>query len=504
MSGLFRLQAILCGLLLSPLSLISQEIHSHSAPEKLGTVSFPISCAPGVQQEFNRGIALLHSFAYSAAESSFRAVEQQDPRCALAHWGIAMTHFHQLWDPRLSASTIPIGEAEIRQAQSIGGGSDRERRFINALALIYQGNSSVPYATRALSYERAMCDLAASSRQDTEAQVFCALALLSNASPSDKSHAKQKSAAKILEPLSRAYPRHPGIFHYLIHAYDNSELAPTGLLAARAYSRIAPSAPHALHMPSHIFTRLGQWDDSIASNVVARKAARQQGDIGEELHAMDYLVYAYLQCGRYSEAARVVRQLRGISKLDMDDFKVAYAATTMPVRYAVERNQWVDAAAIRSPVGASPYVVAIAVWARALGFARTARIAEAHTETEALRSLEEQLHKSGNEYWATQVKILRQEIMSWTAQAANNRDRALVFMREAADEEDAIEKLPVTPGPILPAREQLGYLLLKQNLPGLALKEFQTSLTLAPGRRGSLNGASRAAALCRQNASCRL
>jgi tetratricopeptide (TPR) repeat protein len=498
------LQPILCGLLLLPVSLISQEIHSHSAPEKLGTVSFPISCAPGVQQEFNRGVALLHSFAYSAAESSFRAVEEQDPRCAPAHWGIAMTYFHQLWDPPVSASTIPIGEAEIRQAQTIGGGSDRERGFINALALIYQGNSSVPYATRALKYEHAMCDLAASSRQDTELQVFCALALLSNASPSDKSHAKQKKAAKILEPLSRVYPQHPGIFHYLIHAYDNSELAPTGLLAARAYSRIAPSAPHALHMPSHIFTRLGQWDDSIASNVAAREAARQQGDIGEELHAMDYLVYAYLQCGRYSEAARVLGQLRGISKLDMDDFKVAYAATTMPVRYALERNQWADAAAIRSPVGAPAYVVAIAVWARALGLARTARIAEADTEAEALRSLEEQLHKSGNQYWATQVNILRHEIISWTAQAANNRDRALVFMREAADEEDAIEKLPVTPGPILPAREQLGYLLLKQNLPGLALKEFQTSLTLAPGRRGSLNGASRASALCRQNASCRL
>jgi tetratricopeptide (TPR) repeat protein len=349
-----------------------------------------------------------------------------------------------------------------------------------------------------------MCDLAADSREDTEAQMFCALALLSNVSPLDKSHAKQKRAAEILEPLSRAYPQHPGISHYLIHAYDNAELAPKGLITARAYSKIAPSAPHALHMPSHIFTRLGQWDDSIASNIAAQRAAHQQGDVGEELHAMDYLIYAYLQHGRYSEAAEVLQQLRGISKLDMDDFKVAYAATAMPVRYAVERNRWAEAAAIRSPTGTSPYIVAIAVWARALGLARTARIPEAHTEAGTLRSLEEQLQKSGNKYWATQVKILRQEVISWIAQAANNRDRALVFMREAADEEDAIEKLPVTPGPILPAREQLGCLLLEQNLPGPALKEFQTSLMLAPGRRGSLDGASRATALCRQNASCRL
>ena len=491
-----RLQPILCGFLLYPLSLITQEIHSHTAPEKLGTVSFPISCASGVQQEFNRGVALLHSFAYRAAERSFRAVEQQDSHCAMAHWGIAMTHFYQLWDPPLVPSSIPIGETEIQRARGLGEGSERERRFINALASIYERASAVLYATRLSTYERAMCDLAGDNRPDTEAQVFCALALLSNASPLDKSHAKQKKAAQILEPLSQVYPQHPGIFHYLIHAYDNAELAPRGSSAARAYSKIAPSVPHALHMPSHIFTRLGQWDDSIASNIAAQKAAHEQGDLEEELHAMDYLVYAYLQCGRYSETAQILAQLRSMSKLDVRNFKVGYAATAMPVRYAVERKQWAEAANLVSPTGAPPEVVAIAVWARGVGRGRTGRIAEARAEAETLRSLREKLHTAGNEYWATQVKIFRREVMAWIAQAAKQPDSAVAWMREAADEEDAIEKLPVTPGPIVPAREQLGYLFLKQHQPCLAANEFRTALALAPGRRGALNGASQATELC--------
>jgi hypothetical protein len=492
-----RLQPIFCVLFLFPLRLISQENHSHPAPEKLGTVSFPISCAPGVQEEFNRAVALLHSFAYSAAETAFRVVEEHDPRCAMAHWGIAMTHFHQLWDPPLPVSTILIGETEIRRAQVLGAGSGRDREFINALASIYQGASTAPYATRALNYERRMCDLAGTKREDIEAQVFCALTLLSNAPPSDKSHAKQKKAAGILEPLSRVYPQHPGIYHYLIHAYDNAELAPRGLLAARAYAKIAPSAPHALHMPSHIFTRLGQWDDSIASNLAAQKAAHQQGDMGEELHAMDYLVYAYLQSGRDSEAAQLPQRLHTMPKLENGDFKAAYAATAMPVRYAVERNQWANAVNIVRPAEAPPHVVAVAVWARGLGYARTGRIAEARRESEALQSLEEQLLTAGNEYWATQVKILRQELVSWIAQTANKPAVALALMREAAAKEDSIEKLPVTPGPILPARELLGYLLLEQGEPCLAAQEFRTALLLAPGRRGALNGASHAAELCR-------
>ena len=294
----------------------AQETHDHRAPEKLGKVSFPISCKPAVQEQFDRGVALLHSFAYTAAENAFQGVAEQDPQCAMAHWGIAMTYFHQLWEPPIAPATISIAQKEIQRAQQIGTGSERERQFIHALGLIYQDAATVPYRTRALNYEHAMSDLAAANRKDVEAQVFYALALLANASPADKTHAKQKQAADLLEPLDRAYPEHPGIPHYLIHAYDNAELAPKGLAAARAYSQIAPSAPHALHMPSHIFTRLGLWDDSIASNLAAREAAHQQGDTGEELHAMDYLVYAYLQSGRDKEAAQVIQQLKSMPRAE--------------------------------------------------------------------------------------------------------------------------------------------------------------------------------------------
>src|ERR1017187_4397883 len=253
MSHLLRVFLILL-LAFSP-SLDAQEAHSHSAPEKLGKVSFPISCLPAVQQQFDRGVALLHSFAYTPAENAFRGVAELDPRCAMAHWGVAMTYFHQLWEPPIAPAKIAPAQREIQHAQRIGAGSERERQFINALALLYQDAATIPYRTRASNYEGAMSDLAAKDRKDVEAQVFYALALLSNASPSDRTHAKQKQAAGLLEPLDLTYPQHPGIPHYLIHAYDNPELAPRGLAPARAYAQIAPSAPHALHMPSHIFTR---------------------------------------------------------------------------------------------------------------------------------------------------------------------------------------------------------------------------------------------------------
>jgi hypothetical protein len=470
----------------------AQETHSHPAPEKLGKVFFQTSCAPGIQEQFERGVALLHSFAYAAAESAFQAVAEVDPQCAMAHWGVAMTYFHQLWEPPIPPAKIAIAQKEIQRAQQIGTGSERERQFIHALALIYQDAGTVPYRTRAMNYESAMSDLAAKNRNDVEAQVFYALALLSNASPADKTHANQKQAADLLEPLDRSYPQHPGIPHYLIHAYDNAELAPRGLAAARAYTQIAPSAPHALHMPSHIFTRLGLWDDSITSNLAAKQAAHQQGDTGEELHAMDYLVYAYLQSGRDNEAGRVIQQLKNMPELNASDFKMSYAATAMPVRYAVERGQWSDAAGIAPPTAAPPHVVAVAVWARGLGLARNGHGTEARSEIDRLGQIEQQLRASGNDYWASQVGILRREVMAWSAQANQKPDEAAALLRASADEEDAVEKLPVTPGPIVPAREQLGSLLLEQNHPDLALKEFQTALVNAPGRRGAMQGAARA------------
>ncbi len=495
MPDLWRI--LLTLLLLCPV-LSAQETHSHSAPEKLGNVSFPISCTPSVQEQFDRGVALLHSFAYTAAENAFQGVAELDPRCAMAHWGMAMAYFHQLWDPPIVPATISIAQKEIQRAQQIGAGSERERQFINALGFIYQDAATVPYRTRALNYEHAMSNLASANRKDVEAQVFYALALLANASPADKTHEKQKQAADLLEPLNGAYPQHPGITHYLIHAYDNAELSPRGLPAAKAYSQIAPSAPHALHMPSHIFTRLGLWEDSITSNLAAREAAHQQGDTGEELHAMDYLLYAYLQSGRDKDAAQVIQQLKSMPKLNAGDFKMAYASAAMPVRYVVERGQWGDAAGMVPPTGAPPHVVAIAVWARGLGLARSGRAAEARTEIDKLRRIEEQLRASGNNYWATQVGILTREVIAWSAQADGKPDEAAALMRASADEEDAIEKLPVTPGPIVPAREQLGDLLLEQNHPGLALKEFETALADAPGRRGAVLGAAHAAELSGQ------
>src|ERR1019366_3331756 len=412
----------------------------------------------------------------------------------MAHWGIAMSSFHELWEPPVPPAAIHSAQAEIQRAQQIGTASERERQFIGALALIYQDVNTVPYHNRALNYEQAMSRLAAANGADVEAQVFYALALLANASPSDKTHIRQKKAAALLEPLDRTYPQHPGIPHYLIHAYDNAELAPKGLPAARAYAQIAPSAPHALHMPSHIFTRLALWDDAIASNLAARQAAQQQGDTGEELHSMDYLVYAYLQSGRDQDAAEAIQQLTMMTALKASDFKIAYASTAMPVRYAVERAQWADAAAITPPTGAPPHVVAVAVWARGLGLARTGHGSEADAEVKTLQQIEGQLLASGNEYWAVQVGILTKEVAGWTAHAKKEPEKAEAWMRAAADEEDAVEKLPVTPGPILPAREQLGYLLLEQNRPDLALKEFQTALANAPGRRAALQGIARATA----------
>ena len=474
----------------------SQDSHDHPAPEKLGVVSFPTSCKPGVQREFEKGMALLHSFAYAPAEILFRKVAEEDHDCAIAHWGVAMTYFHQLWDPPITQEAVARGREEIQRAQQIGKDTDRERRFIHALVLFYDGNlSTIPYTERVSNYENTMGELAGAYPDDVEARVFYALALLAAASPFDKTHANQKHAFSILAPLYRKYPQHPGIAHYLIHACDNHEMARQGLAAARAYSMIAPSAPHALHMPSHIFTRLGMWSDSIASNEAARAAAQNQGDIGEELHAMDYLVYAFLQEGRDREAGEVIEQLKATSDLDEVDFKIAFASTVMPVRYAIERQHWVEAAAIVPSRGTPPQVTAVAVWSRGIGLARSGHPADARPEVKRLRQLEEQLRASSaqySEYWARHVEIQAIEVSAWLDEAEGKAGEARRLLREAADDEDATEKLPVTPGPIIPAREQLGNLLLEQKQPAVALKEFQVALANAPGRRGALMGISRA------------
>ena len=397
-------------------------MHDHAAPEKLGQVSFPISCAPQTQAEFNRGVALLHSFAYSAAGASFRKVAAADPRCAIAHWGVAMSCFHQMWGPEVVPACRVSATQEIETAQSLGSSSARERGYIQALSLIFKDANAVPFSARNHSYEEAIAGLAHDNKNDVEAQVFYALALLSNAELADKTHARQKKALAILEPLDRTYPDHPGITHYIIHACDSSELAPRGLPAARKYAQIAPSAPHALHMPSHIFTRLGLWQDSITSNLAAGKAAREQGDTGEELHSMDYLVYAYLQLGRYDDARRVLDHLESMKNLGAGDFKASYAATAMPVRFTIEQSHWDEAAKIRTVPGSPPDVAAIAVWARGLGRTRNKNAADVRDELADLQRYEDQLHHAGDEYWAGQVRIMREEVTAWAAQA-NARPR---------------------------------------------------------------------------------
>lgn len=474
----------------------SQEVHSHPPPEKLGTVSFPTSCAPRVARDFERSVALLHSFAYSAAEQSFRKVAAADPGCAMARWGVAMSYYHQLWSPP-GPKDLREGQTAIDEAVHLKVGSQRERQFIAAAAAYYKDSDNLSPQARANAYSEAMSDLARSNPKDTEVQVFYALSLIAIAPPEDGTHANQKRAAAILEPVYRRQPDHPGAVHYLIHAYDSAELARQGLAAARAYSKIAPSAPHALHMPSHIFTRLGLWDDSIASNLAARAAAHDEGDQGEELHAMDYLTYAYLQRGRMSDAARVVGELHGMGAVAApeSDFKIGYAATAMPVRLAMERHAWSEAVELQPIPGSAPHVAAIVFWARAVAEARAGHPQLASGDIAKIEACREQLKAAGNAYWAGQVELLHKEAKAWQLAATGNAAASAELLRAAADDEDAVEKLPVTPGPVVPAREQLGELLLEQGRAKEALREFQTALTAAPGRRGALNGGVKAADL---------
>jgi hypothetical protein len=466
-----------------------EEPHHHPVPEKLGAVTFQTSCAAAVKQGFDRGIALLHSFAYDAAEAAFRDVAAHDPHCAMAWWGMSMTHYHQLWEPPSEGDDLATGADEIRSAANLPSGSAREHAFIVALELYYSDAANTAVAVRARRYAGAMADLAKNYPADDEVQIFYALSLIASASPADKTHANQKRAADILEPIWRRQPEHPGLPHYLIHAYDSEELASRGLAAARAYSRIAPSAPHALHMPSHIFTRLGLWDDSIASNLKARAAARAAHDIGEELHAMDYLTYAYLQRGRAEDAAKIVADTRAMSGLPFDRFKVGYAATAMPVRLAVERHDWEAAQRLETLPGTAPQVSAIVYWARALGHARSEVASSADADIAQLQACVDMLNARGDAYWATETLAMLQSAQAWRFAAQDDAKAAVASLRAAAEEEDGLEKLPVTPGPVVPAREQLGELLLRLHQPKDALREFQSALALAPARRGALLGA---------------
>jgi len=482
-----RRAAAISIVLAGAIPLFAQEEHHHSVPEHLGTVHFAVGCAPTVGPAFDRAVALLHSFAYSDADTAFADVAARDPGCAMARWGRAMTHYHQLWEVPAGAE-LAAGKSEIEHAAAMPTGSARDRALIDALSVYYKDSDRLPHAARARAYADAMAGVAAAYPRDDEVATFYALSLVATAPPTDRMHLRQKQAADILEPIWKRQPDHPGVPHYLIHAYDSAELAQRGLPAARAYAKIAPSAPHALHMPSHIFTRLGLWQDSIASNIASRDAALAQHDVGEALHAMDYLTYAYLQRGQTADAARIVADLKATPGVSGAVFKTGYAGNAMPVRLAVESRDWATAAHLSALPDSTPQVAVLVWWARALGKLRGPTPVSADADIAQIEACREALRAMNDVYWMTQANVLLQSAKAWRLAASHSGQAAVAAMTAAADEEDAIEKLPLTPGPIVPAREQLGELLLALDRPAEAARAFGVALGLAPGRLGAIKG----------------
>jgi tetratricopeptide (TPR) repeat protein len=475
----------------------------HHGDEKLGKVHFPISCSPAEQIEFDRAMALLHSFWYEKAGETFAEIARREPSCAIAYWGVAMTLYHPLWE-KPNAESLRSGWEALEKAKTTNAGTNREKGYIAAAATFYEDYAKIDHLTRVLAYETTMEQLRGRYADDREAGVFYALALISSALslPPDRTYKREKKAADILNKVLAAEPEHPGAIHYLIHAYDVPQLAPLALNAARSYARIAPSVPHTLHMPSHIFTRLGLWQESIQSNIASEAAAKKfatemgmDGAWDEQLHAMDYLMYAYLQGAQDKQAKALLDELYQIHKTNTENFKVGYAFAAIPARYAIERRQWSEAASLKLypsdfPWNRIPWAGAVIYFARAVGEARSGQPASARKDIDKLGALETMLSEPKER---AQVEIQRLAASAWAAYAEGKREEALSLMRSAADLEDTTEKHPVTPGPIVPAREMLGDLLLELGEPEQALKEFETALVASPNRFGSLLGAARAA-----------
>ena len=483
------------------------EGHSH-AGEKLGRVDFSVTCAAPAAARFPRAVALLHSFAYAEARQAFEEVLAADPRCAMGHWGVAMTLFHPVWaaaNPGAAptADELQRGQAAVQKAKAIGGGDAREKDYIAAVDAFY--SAAGDYPARALAFQSAMAGVHDRHPADREAAIFYALALLGNAPPTDKTYARQKQAAALLNAVLPEAPEHPGIAHYIIHSFDYPPIASLALPAARAYSKIAPSAPHALHMPSHIFTRLGLWDESIASNLASAAAAREWvarshpgATAFDELHALDYLEYAYLQTCRQREADGVLESVGRVERVDEAQFAAAYALAAVPVRHALEGRDWREAQSVGLRPSSFPWdrflnTQALVEFAHAMGAARGGAPEKARSAYEKLAALQKAMLERKDAYWAGQAEVQRLAAGAWIAQAEGRPQEALSQMRAAADAEDASEKHPVTPGHVLPAREQLGDLLLEQGQAKEALAAYEASLTLAPNRLHSLDGARRAA-----------
>lgn len=485
--------------------------HQHEHSEKLGQVNFNVACNPQAQRQFNRAVAWLHSFEYEEAEKAFAAVTVTDPRCGMGYWGIAMSNYHTIWAPP-TAAELQKALSALEKAKSVGARTQRERDYIAALAVFYQDADKLDHRARTFAYSKAMEQVYRRYSSDREAGIFYALTLIATGMmDGDKSYANEKKAAQILNRVLAREPQHPGVTHYLIHSYDYPALAHLALPAARSYARIAPASAHAQHMPSHIFTRLGLWQESIRSNLDAKAAAQAfavrnhlSGAWDEQFHAMDYLAYAYLQGAQDKQARGVLDELNRIQKAEPETFKVAYAYTAIPARYALERRQWAEAAKLSWP----PVTMNTFPWqrfrwaeahihfARAIGAARTGDTASARQGVEKLADIRQSLAAVKGDYdWAKQVEIERQVASAWLAYAEGKHEGSLRLMRAAAELDDATEKHPVTPGAILPVREQLGELLLEMKQPTAALPEFETSLRSAPNRFNGLYGAARAARL---------
>ncbi len=492
-----------CAWLTCLVSIVAQHEHPAGEPEKLGKVNFPVSSDAAVQSQFSRAVAMLHSFWYEKASEEFAAISKKDPACAMAYWGIAMTLYHPIWEAPGPAA-LKQGSEAVAKAKSAALRTARERDYITAIEIFYKNSDKVDHRTRALSYEKAMAQLHARYPDDREAAIFYALALQGSASPTDKTYANQKKAGAILERIFAEQPDHPGVAHYIIHAYDYPPLAGQALNAARSYAKIAPDSPHALHMPSHIFTRLGFWQESIESNLASEAAAKKYNAPGNELHAKDYLVYAYLQGAQDRAAKNVIGAAPPPLKEDSQYLNGLYATGTMAPRYAVERHQWGEAAALTVPPNIFPggryaWAEANIHFARALGASHIGDTDSAKMESQRLASLRDTLVQTNEKYWADQVEIQREIATAWVTLAKGNQQAALQQMRHAADHEDSMDKHPVTPGAILPARELLGEMLLELKEPAKALVEFESTLGTAPNRYNALSGAARAAQLCGDN-----
>jgi tetratricopeptide (TPR) repeat protein len=470
-------------------------------PEKLGEVTFPVSCNAEAQKEFNRAMALFHSFWFDPAKKSFGKVLEHDPGCGMAQWGIAFMSMGNPFAWPANANGMKNAEAALGEAQRIGVKSDRERDYVAALAQFLKDWESVDHRTRAVAFEKSMEGVATRYPEDDEAKILHALLLDATALASDKTFANQLRAGAILEPLYTRYPHHPGVAHYLIHTYDYAELAEKGLPFARVYADIAPSVPHALHMPSHIFSRVGLWQEMIEGNRASYRAAKaemSETNLGigvyDALHAMDYMVFGLLQQGQDEAALELANEVAAISNVNTENFVAAYALASIPARTALEHGDWKQAAALKlSPSTLSwnkyPQAEAILVFARGLGAARTGDVEAARADAKRLETLKEAM----SAYWANQADFQIKAVNAWISAAQGRKDEALSLMRASAQAEEASDKHPVTPGNVVPSRVLLGEMLLSMNQPAEALREFQQSLRRDPNRFRTISGAARAA-----------